>query len=248
MGTKLIDTINIDTLLSNGGIFKKIQTTQNQPFEWLTSDVALVLDKMLYLEFSGEKTISPFLRKLIELKDAEKINDELVVLASTLIQRFNDKWNKVYDAFIDSDYKPLENYSMLEVRTPNLTELETPNITKSRTEKQNTDLSTDTDNDIAQDTYGFNSGSAVPKDESHTDNLVHVTGDKDDNYVEISEGETGSRTKTNTGTERLERSGNIGVTTSQQMLESELKLRKDFNFVNMLLTDVSSVMCLSIYC
>ena len=55
-----------------------------------------------------------------------------------------------------------------------------------------------------------------------------------------------SRTSTHTGTEKLQRAGNIGVTTSQQMLESEFKVRQ-YDFYKELYNDIDSVMCLMIY-
>ena len=55
-----------------------------------------------------------------------------------------------------------------------------------------------------------------------------------------------SKTTTNTGTESLTRSGNIGVTTSQQMLESEFKVRQ-YNFYEMIYKDIDSVLYLSTY-
>ena len=55
-----------------------------------------------------------------------------------------------------------------------------------------------------------------------------------------------SRTSTHTGTEKLQRAGNIGVTLSQQMLESEFKVRQ-YDFYKELYNDIDSVMCLMIY-
>lgn len=75
-------------------------------------------------------------------------------------------------------------------------------------------------------TYGFNSDSSVPTGESSTETTSE--GNADDNNRELT------------------RSGNIGVTTSQQMLESEIELRK-WNFTDMLYQDVDSICTLSIY-
>ena len=45
---------------------------------------------------------------------------------------------------------------------------------------------------------------------------------------------------------QLKRAGNIGVTTSQQMLESELEIRKNI-FIETVMNDIDSIMCLKIY-
>ena len=44
---------------------------------------------------------------------------------------------------------------------------------------------------------------------------------------------------------QLTRSGNIGVTTSQQMLQSEIDLRQ-WDFYNMMMDDIDSIMCLDV--
>ena len=75
--------------------------------------------------------------------------------------------------------------------------------------------------------YGFNSDVSVPVNDSNSTSVVEGNGE--DNKRELT------------------RSGNIGVTSSQQMLEQELQLRK-YNFYEELFKDVNSVVTLSIYC
>lgn len=50
-----------------------------------------------------------------------------------------------------------------------------------------------------------------------------------------------------TGTETLTRHGNIGVTTNQQMITSEVEMRNKYEFYQLLMQDVDSVICLEIY-
>ena len=91
-------------------------------------------------------------------------------------------------------------------------------------EKTNTKV-TSTDN-TKGGSYGFNSDVSVPVNDSNSTSVVEGNGE--DNKRELT------------------RSGNIGVTTSQQMLESEIQLRK-YNFYEELFKDVNSVATLSIY-
>lgn len=243
---KIKDTVDVNTLLISGGIFSKIANTTDQPFEWLTSEDALILDNNYYLGHSGEKKISPYLRNLIQLEKDEKIDDYLSSLANYLILRFKDKWNKVHKAYIESDYKPLNNYDMDELRTPNLKDTEIIDIDRDNEEKQKTDLTTSTDTDNSADVYGFNSQNPVPSAKATGNNDTTVTGELDDNKVVSHGEEKGSRDTSHTGTETLHREGNIGVTTSQQMLQSELELRK-YNFYEEIMKDVDSVLTLSVY-
>lgn len=74
--------------------------------------------------------------------------------------------------------------------------------------------------------YGFNSSDAVPN--STVTNSSTSEGSADDNIRTVN------------------RSGNIGVTTSQQMLESELSLRK-YKFYHQIMNDIDKYMCLLVY-
>ena len=149
-------------------------------------------------------------------------------------------WAKMWEA-LQEQYQPLENYSMLEqmtgdetikaygkstTRTPNLTNTETPNETRGS----------------SAGVYGFNSSDAVPDS----------TG---------SESRTGTNTVTETGTEtvadsgrdvetrnyQLTRSGNIGVTTSQQMLESEMELRTKWNMYEVICAGFRREFCVAVW-
>ena len=229
---KILETIEFDDLMSTGGIFSKVQSVTGQPFEWLTSTLALELDNIYYLEHSGDKTISPYYRRLSEKAVEDDSIDVLGILANAIITKFADKWNKLYSAFISSDYNPLENYRMEQT--------ETPDITKESTKNVGMNVTTETENSSELDVYGFNSTVKVPSQEASGGNSVTMSGDKVDNETTVSETETGTR--------ELERHGNIGVTTSQQMLQSEIDLRNHYNFVENIMKDVDSVLALKIYC
>lgn len=79
--------------------------------------------------------------------------------------------------------------------------------------------------------YGFGSATANPISESSANKL-------DNTYT---------NERKETGTETIARHGNIGVTTSQQMLESEIALRNNYVFQNVIMNDLDSLFCLKIY-
>lgn len=91
-------------------------------------------------------------------------------------------------------------------------------------EKQNTKVKTSSNQNTK--TYGFNSNTPVPENTGDSEQMIE--GNADDN----------KRT--------LTRSGNIGVTSSQQLLESELNLRK-YNLNATIYLDVDSILTLPIY-
>lgn len=154
--------------------------------------------------------------------------------------------------------------------TRNTTDIETPNTTETRTDnlshgktgtETRTPLTTNTtDNGIT----GFNSTDDVHTgtttvSASGTDTMTYNTTDADTGTVTM--GVTGTVTTTGTGTltnadsgtekhehgYNLTRSGNIGVTTSQQMIQSEHDLWK-WNFFNdVVFPDIDRVLTLMIY-
>lgn len=232
MSKLLREVVDISALFTDGYIFRKIQGgTLATSLEWLTESLAQYLDEKLVLEHSGDKTVSHYYEAMIELEDDETVSDALLLVARNVVNTYSDKWNKLHDAIISSDYNPLENYSMEQV--------ETPDITREKTTDVKTKMVTSSSGDSSNGVYGFNSASSVPSTEAETSTEVTVEGSNTDNVSHDEETETGTR--------ELTRHGNIGVTTSQQMLESEVKLRSDVNFMNIVLNDVSKILCLSVY-
>lgn len=92
--------------------------------------------------------------------------------------------------------------------------------TETVASKVTTTVGTDTS------TYGFNSDDAVPTGKA--ENKSTTEGSANDNI------------------RSLTRSGNIGVTTSAQMVDQEIKLR-NFQFYQQVMNDIDSVMCLGTY-
>ena len=195
---KLYKTINV---YIDDGIFSLLQPK----FDWMSVEDAKTLDLDYYLNH-GQRSISPLYEQLINQQANNQDFNALNKLVDIIYLKYKDKWNRIYDAYIKSNYKALENYSMIEV------------------EKTNTKV-TSTDN-TKGGSYGFNSDVSVPVNDSNSTSVVEGNGE--DNKRELT------------------RSGNIGVTTSQQMLESEIQLRK-YNFYEELFKDVNSVATLSIY-
>lgn len=189
---RLYETIDDATFFTNYGIFKAIYTLN--AFTWLGEDESEMIDLDYYFNHSNEKWISPLFEKLYGMNPSTT----LTTLANIIINKFSDKWNRLYDAFITTTYDPIENYSMTEESNAN------------------------TDMNVNSKIYGFNSETGVNASDTNTN---------------------GSKL---TNTAELTRSGNIGVTTSQQMLESELKLRQ-WNFIDQMMADVDSILCLKVY-
>ena len=158
-------------------------------------------------------------------------------------------------------------------RTLNLKDKKTLNLTDERTPDLHTDnkssVSQDVDSTEQTNRFGFNDNGStgspyeskssnveanplnnytdVDIDETGTDTTTHTGTDTDEHTGTDTSTHTGTDTMTHTGNETLTRSGNIGVTTSQQMLESEIKLRALNNMIKIIYDDIDKVLTNPIY-
>lgn len=132
----------------------------------------------------------------------------LISLWQTYIKEWQHSIDKMYDALY-SDYNPLHNYDMLENESIGRKidkTVTTPTGTTTQTNKSTTFDDT-TYRDVEEITNSVNMSTEVTPNNTQT--IDNIEGNF--NNAEI---------------RKLSRSGNIGVTTSQQMIESEIELRK----------------------
>ena len=205
---------------TTGGIFAALQELD---VPWKTSGIASNLDLEYYGNVSGEKRISPLISKIMSgdsLSAAEQ-----TLLATTILALNGANWGKEW-ATLSAVYNPIENYSMVETMTNDITEIE-----YGRTNERTDDLAGTSKTSV----YGFNSSETpVDSGEMGTTNTGKVTSED-------------SGTDTHTRNYELTRTGNIGVTTSQQMLQSERDLWLWNFFRNIVFPDLDRVLALRIY-
>ena len=162
---------------------------------------------------------------LTSQKDVQNAYQEFVKLVKSHLLLNSYKYSGLYKTTL-LEYNPIENYSMTETgtdtRTPNLTTTDTSNIGSQA------NSTTSTDSVSPYDTQTFTDSNKTVVSENN--------GARED-----------SNTKTETGTETtkhdFKRSGNIGVTTSQQMLESERKV-VNFTFLKIVFRNIIDGTCI----
>lgn len=144
-------------------------------------------------------------------------------------------WEKMYKA-LQIEYNPLENYD----RSESWSESGTHGNNKTVNNSTETSGSATTNGDAKHYVTGYNSNSEVLQ--SHD-----VTTGSDSNTSSATgtgtEAETGNHSDTRTG--RVH--GNIGVTTSQQMLKAEFDLAPEINMYNIITRSFRNRFCLLIY-
>lgn len=245
------------------GIFNALQSF---PVPWQYENISASLDLEYHGNISGDKFVSPLVDKLIT--EDTLSNEDLIKIAGVIYTLYGKNWEKEWET-MSIEFNPIENYSMVEKMTDDITTIEhglthtrTDNTTHTKTGTETTTpnlterVTPNLNNTGSNSVYGFNSSNAVPANSStssqsgtttttNTGNeiLTHNTSDKDTGTV--TDKDTG--TDTNTHNYTLTRSGNIGVTTSQQMLQSSRDLYIWNIFYTVIFPDIDKVISLPIY-
>lgn len=176
------------------------------PFNIHPSDLYL----MWLLRYSNFKYIS---------EDKNEIKSYIDILSKIYTNRFT----KSVSALL-SDYNPIENYNSTETETleiigENSATSQTSTTATGETTNNTTGETTETLSPY--DSENFNNNSKNRSSGNTTENSSST--DISSNNMSGTSSQSNNRT--------LKRSGNIGVTTSQQMIQSEIELRKN-NLIN----------------
>lgn len=230
----IITKLNIKGYLP--GLFTK-QETRNFDLEYITGH-------------SGEKNISPLVKNL--LKDNKKrisvitseydyvkaykqnivISDKYNMwdqLSDIIGQKFSYKWKKSYET-LSLEYNPIHNN--------NYEDKEQYNITLTSHDERSTNMTEENSNNINDDVYGFNSVNPSPTDHSEVKGRNVTTGDVKDNFKDSKDTKEGSTTHTIKGSKDI---------IQQDLINKELKLRRDNIFIKIVMQDIDSILTLSIY-
>lgn len=155
-------------------------------------------------------------------------------------------WEKLY-ATTKLEYNPIHNYD----RTEEWTEEETENRNESRIQSQESNgessgiVQNSGEDTVKSDVSAFNESTYTPKELQTTtlgtENTSSGTAKQTTDITDDTD-ENSSRNNTRTG----RAFGNIGVTTTQQMIDAERNVVK-FNIVDYIVEDFKQRFCLLIY-
>ena len=176
---------------------------------------------------------------------------------NTLIFRYQYKWEKLIDNVYAQTYNPIENYDRQE--DTSLSYEGSENVTRNVDSDRKTKGTTaDTRNDTStansssqKNVFAFDSSEASPSDSDSGTTTATGTGSSN-STVDNSDVEKRTETEGHSFTDRKNVTasrihGNIGVTTSQQMLESEVALRMKHDFFNTVYEDIAEAVLKPIY-
>lgn len=162
-------------------------------------------------------------------------NTNMIKQASDYIALYGKSHKYEYDKLVDTlslEYNPIENYSMTERGT----DTRTPNITQTNKGVNTNTVGVDTSITTGRTTF------------DKSDSFINDT--KTTNTGTNTDTQDINTTVTTAGTEKTEhefkRSGNIGVTTSQQMIESERQLAM-FSVVDLFIKAIADIILIGVY-
>lgn len=222
--------------LTTGGIFTLLSAVEGEESKLPWDMDANLLDMDYHGNHSGGKIISPLLYRLQEADNGTISVIHKAQLALLIYNKYIDNWTKRWNA-LQTEYKPLENYSMLE----NLTDDDTT-VThgKTTTRTGSVEMTPEAVMTVESSVYAYDSSNPSPDAKT----VSTPEGSNTTEYNDLTDTE-GGRTKTEHGYEKT-RSGNIGVTTSQQMLQAELEIRT-YDYYLSVFEDIDKVLTIPVY-
>lgn len=231
MGTLTLNSVYPEWVTK--GIFSYLNALE---VPWKNDVSGNQLDIIYHGSRSGNKIIGSLIENYLDNNTVS--DDNKIIIAQAIYTIYIKNWNALYKT-LSLEYNPIENYSMTE--TENVQDTH-----KGTLESNGNNTNIYTENTLVNDTsnnqlWGFNSTDSVNSDKQTGDTTRDVESTMDSTHKN-----TDRETKDITSDRTLKRSGNIGVTTSQQMIESERQLWL-WNFFESVFSDIDKILVLKIY-
>lgn len=231
---QLRDIITLEDILDNNNlcITSLFSTLSSDDYNAYLIQFLNTNNDELTLEYLGnrlDKLLAPLYERLIDryievggetLSEAVRLTNAKLI--TVIENKFLFNWNKLATGFF-ADYNPINNYDLYEHE-------ETDND-----RSVNTNMKSETDTSEAQKYAGFNSPSTLP-----------TTTETEGNSDTTTTGLLADNKQVDDNERTLTRSGNIGVTTTAQMLTQEFELRKR-TLIDKIFNDIDSILFLDYY-
>lgn len=225
-----------EVLTDTQKIFTRIMTAHEVPWNEDESITGALLDFEYLGNQSGDKIISPAVEKA--LSSGVLSDTSFNTLCDVAWMMFNKRWARLWE-ILTAEFNPIENYSMTDTHTFEHGKIETNSGTDT-TRRTGTDTVTHT-GDNENEVSAFNSS-----DYEDAAKVIQNTTDLDTRNMNDALEHGHVITNSGVDTERTTRSGNIGVTTSQQMAQSSIDLWK-WNYFYDIFRDIDSVFTITTY-
>lgn len=223
--------------LNNGLLFYLRNNRFAKLFGVFTAEDIRMLDVEYVENHSGEKTATRFAENTFVASSYNYIMWE-----SLLYARFFKKWTKLLETY-DFEYNPIRPYDMhIDTESTDKMTSKTTNTsseTYQDTESSNSKNTTNSNDDV----YGFNSTNKVHSDASNGNDTT-----ENNSTTSSNRGINGSSdyVRDNPKEVHIDRYGNIGNTTQQELIERERDIWK-WQFFDTVFADIDSILCLTVY-
>ena len=184
------------------------------------AEFSAIFSNVHFFEPLGISSVELYTTFTIKYFNFIYISDDVTEVAS-IISNLAEIYNNEYTTKVSMllmDYNPIENYNSTETESTtseNTTSSGNENTTTTTT-NSTTENSGDTTNKVSPyDSENFNNDNNTTTTNTTTGNATDTTTIND----------SGNMSSNGTSSRTLTRKGNIGVTTTQQMIESEYELR-----------------------
>lgn len=216
------------------GIFEALSSI-GVDLPWGSSVESTILDIEYFGNRSGGKFVAPVIMNLLG-DEVELTENDRILLARIIWTKFGEPWKHLWSTNVIA-YNPIHNYNMTDRRELARGESET---------KVGQGSSVDTTkhgrgNEDKEYVMGINNTDAVGKLSNRT-----VSAESGETTVSGTDNHKDDSVRASNEVETINRSGNIGVTTTQQMLTAERDLWM-WNFFDQVYKDIDSVLALPIY-
>ena len=244
---------------TGNGIFSYLAGQAALPWSEDSTVDSTSLDLAYFGNHSGGKFCSPLVKHL--LNDSGEVSAESrVALAKVITSQLLPKWQGLWDTY-NATYDPTHNYDMHEVRDLTTTEDEEKvtdgTLVQSGTNSTEHGMVETTQhgktNDAMEYQYGLNTATASPKPSDKTEmveggSTVVTDSGTDTQRRNLQDKNDVTETIDNDGTEHetTHRYGNIGVTTTQQLLQEERKLW-EWEYFKAIFKDLDSQLALPFF-
>lgn len=249
---KVLDYFSNDIRLIASGLYAFWDEMYSDADPW-TEEEWYAIQVSWFLSTSGCKTLSPFWHRLAGVYDLDPENvypqEMYEVIAKALNGKFKDKWIRVYDA-LHAEYNPLDTNvgkrSYTDTHNYDLTDTDNGTVNYGRTTDTTGSSTVNTENEVGTGIYGFNSSTAV---DSNVENSNGKSTSTDIGTTTQGGSDTTNGTKKKQGTETTERDEQFAYRdrSGAYLTKEEVKMRIEYLFAKVVLDDVDSMLCLSIY-
>lgn len=210
-----------------------------------------------YGNVSGAKLISPLVKAMLG-DDSSLTTLAMTKLGQIITRKYKENWDRLWASYV-IDYDPISPYKVdtSSTETHNLTiqdngsrsvnGSETTQTAYGKTDTITHGKITTTEHDV----YGFNSSDPTPSSvdtETESGTTGDVQGGTDQSNTVYSDGSTDANTRTDTGTIGTigRKAGNLGLMTTQRLLEEERRVWL-WNFIKQVYKDVDEVLTIQYY-